>query len=81
MASDAGIGINLLQKGFKNLFKVNVFKYQQKRRMEGACDLLDNGNMTMKQVADKCGYNNQGNFSYAFKKIHGITPTEYQNRA
>jgi len=81
MAGHASISRNILQKGFKKIFTLNIQEYRHLKRMEAAGVLIDAGELTMKQVAYKCGYSAQGNFSFAFKKIYGLTPTEFQNRA
>ena len=80
LALDAGIGRNLLQRGFKHLFGSRVNEYQKKKRMEAAIVILDEGHYTIQQVASKCGYRSQSSFTRAFKDIYSITPSEWQNR-
>lgn len=80
LALGAGIGRNLLQKGFKHLFGSKVNEYQKKKRMEAAILVLDQGHFTIQQVASICGYRSQSSFARAFKGIYSITPSEWQNR-
>lgn len=80
LALDAGLGRNLLQKGFKLLFGSKVNEYQKKKCMEAAVVILDEGHFTIQQVASRCGYRSQSSFTRAFKDIHSITPSEWQNR-
>jgi AraC family transcriptional regulator len=80
LALDAGIGRNLLQKGFKHLFGSRVNEYQKQKRMEAAILILDQGHFTIQQVASMCGYRSQSSFTRAFKDIYSITPSEWQNR-
>lgn len=80
MANDAGIGRNILQKGFKLLFESSIKEYRQQKRMEKAKDMLEEGRLSIKQVAYKCGYRSQGNFSSAFRNVFHTTPTEYQGQ-
>jgi AraC-like DNA-binding protein len=80
LALDAGIGRNLLQKGFKHLFGIRVNEYQKKKRMEAATIILDLGHFTIQQVASQCGYRSQSSFTRAFKDIYSLTPSEWQER-
>jgi AraC-like DNA-binding protein len=81
LALDAGIGRNTLQKGFKHLFGSRVNEYQKKKRMEVAIAILEDGHLTIQQVASRCGYRSQSSFTRAFKDIYNMTPSEWQNRA
>lgn len=53
----------------------------QNIRMRRACHLLDNHpEMNISEVALLCAYNDTPNFTRAFKKVFGLTPTQYQER-
>ena len=45
-----------------------------KERIERAKQLLLCSSMKIREVSEKCGYNDQHYFSYCFKKITGISP-------
>lgn len=45
-----------------------------KERIERAKQLLLCSSMKIREVAEKCGYNDQHYFSYCFKKIVGVSP-------
>ena len=45
-----------------------------KERIERAKQLLLCSSMKVREVSEKCGYNDQHYFSYCFKKIMGISP-------
>jgi len=79
-ANDAGIGRNLLQKGFKIIYGSRVKEYQKKKRMEVAAGMLDEDRLTIQQIASKCGYRSQSSFTRAFKEVYSLTPTEWKNR-
>lgn len=50
-------------------------------RMKRARYLLSNQpELNISEVAQMCGYNDTPNFTRAFKKTFGITPTQYQER-
>lgn len=44
------------------------------KRIETAKDLLLCTNLKIKEISEKCGYNDQHYFSYCFKKYAGVSP-------
>jgi AraC-like DNA-binding protein len=80
IAKDAGIDRKLLESGFKILYGITLKKYQMMRRMEFSQQMLDEGRLTIKEIAFQCGYSSQNSYAKAFKKIFSKTPTEWQNR-
>ena len=56
-----------------NQFKLSL-------RMKRAKELLDNTEYTIDQIAYDVGYQNAESFIRMFKKINGMTTTEYRNR-
>ena len=57
----------------------NASRYVLQVRMTRAKQLLDSNNgYTIAEVAYKCGYEETGNFTRAFKTLYDITPTQYR---
>ena len=57
----------------------NISKYILQVRMLHAKHLLDsNKDYTVAEVAYKCGYEENSNFTRAFKMLYGITPSQYR---
>lgn len=57
----------------------NISKYILQVRMLRAKQLLDsNKDYTIAEIAYKCGYEENSNFTRAFKMLYGITPTQYR---
>lgn len=65
-----------LQNEFKQVCGKSVFQYFQERQMLLAKELLQDETIQIKEVAYKFGYNNPAKFSAAFKKHHGVLPSE-----
>lgn len=47
-------------------------------RLDRACQLLQNAENRMDQIASLCGFSNASIFSKAFKREYGLTPKHYQ---
>ena len=48
--------------------------------MQRACNLLDSG-LQIADVAAQCGFTEPGSFTRTFKRVLGLTPTQYRTRA
>ena len=72
---------NAFCKYFKKRTNKTYFQFLNALRIEMACKLFtQNGEFSVTEVAEKCGYNNISNFNKAFKKICGMSPTVYRKR-
>ncbi|MBQ8551903.1 MAG: helix-turn-helix transcriptional regulator [Clostridia bacterium] len=74
---------NLSYSGYIKLFKRRMgmppSAYLIKLRMNAACDLLRNTDMSIKQVGVSVGYSDAHFFSRLFKKHTGVSPQSYRN--
>lgn len=72
--------VNVSPQYFSKLFKeetgFNFIEYLTNSRIEKAKELIKNSPMTMKEVCYEVGYNDP-NYSRLFKKIVGVSPTNY----
>ena len=48
-------------------------------RIIRACEYLRSSNLSIGQVAERCGFTDQNYFAKVFKKILGKTPSQYRN--
>ncbi len=78
--SHSPIGINLLHRGFRQLYGTRIKAYELKKRLEAAALLLQQDELTMQEITSKCGYSSQSSFVRAFKEVHGITPGQWRNK-
>lgn len=59
----------------------SLAKYIQQVRMNRAKQLLDSPkNHTIADVAMRCGFDENSNFTRAFKAIYGVTPSQYRKQ-
>ncbi len=74
--------INVSPQYFSKLFKEetgkNFIDYLTGIRMEVAKELLSQGDLSIKEIGYRIGYNDPNYFSRIFKKTVGVTPTEYR---
>jgi len=70
------VGTNLLHGSFKKIEGKTIARFQLEKRMERASLMLEEGKLTVSQIAYRCGYRGQANFTSDFKKVFHVTPTE-----
>lgn len=63
---------------FKKLNGISPWDYITIKRVEKATELLVSTNITMLELALKCGFNNTANFNRSFKKVTGKVPGDYR---
>jgi two-component system response regulator YesN len=67
-----------LSKLFKKELNINFIQYVTERRMERAKELLENTDAPILNIALDLSYHEPNYFSKVFKKVVGMTPTEYR---
>lgn len=79
LARLAGMNRNKLLYGFKHLFGKTISEYTHGQRMLRAHELLlDSSGMTVTDVAASVGYAHVSNFTTAFKRHFGCSPSRLQ---
>lgn len=66
---------------FKKEIGTTVSNYINNLRIEKAKELILNGNSSVKEIYDRLGFSDQQYFSKIFKKIVGVTITQYKQRS
>ena len=64
---------------FKKETGQNLIEYITRVRMEHACMLLKTSNLTVNNIAEQSGYEDNVYFRKVFRKVIGKTPVEYRN--
>ncbi len=65
---------------FKIQMKMTIFEYLNKLKIDFACKLLMDKNLSITDVAMDSGFNNISHFNKQFKRVAGIQPSEYRLR-
>ena len=69
----------VIKRFFAN-FGVTPYDYQIQQKMFSARNMLANMNLSVKEIANSLGYDDQHYFSYMFKKRCGMSPTQYRKK-
>ena len=79
MAKQLGMSRSGFQHLYRKMFGTSVINDVIAGRIQQAQRLLAATNLTVKEIAARCGYSNEYSFMRQFKQRCGKTPTEYRN--
>ena len=80
LAARAYLSIPHFCAKFRKYFNVSCIEYLIRLRLQYASFLLRDVNMSIKQVAHACGYEDLYYFSKLFKKKYGASPKNYREK-
>lgn len=80
VAASLGVSEGHLSHVFKKETSYTISNYITSYRIHVAMDLLQNCRSRVYEVAEQVGYRDITYFSSIFKKVVGMTPSEYQKR-
>ena len=78
LASEAGMSRSAFAQRFKELMSESPLEYLTRWRMYRGSDLLRESDRKLADVAQAVGYDSDGAFHRAFKRVLGIAPGEYR---
>ena len=78
LAARAGQSIPYYCKLFKNRTSQSPMAYFIQLKIRKACALLDQTDLSVKEIAEKLGYEDPYYFSRLFKKVQGCPPSAYR---
>ena len=74
--------IELSREHFVRLFTDRMgmppMRYYSRLKIEAARAMLSSTNLRVQEIADKLGYENQFGFARAFRRVSGMSPTQYR---
>lgn len=79
LSRETQLNRNKLQYGFKEVFRISIDEYRLQLRMMKAKELLEQTKKSVKEISVLLGYRSMGSFSTMFKKMYGITPSEWRS--
>ena len=82
--ADLALRVNMSTRNFIRRFKAATgntpIEYIQRVRIESAKHVLESGTEPVDSVASRIGYDDVGSFRAVFKRVTGVSPTEYRKR-
>lgn len=69
-----------ISKLFKEQLGLNYIDYLTECRIERAKSLMSDSELSLKEITYEIGYNDPNYFSRVFKRVYGISPTEYRKQ-
>ena len=78
VAAEHEMSVSHLQKLFKQVYGVPVYRYIKEYRLEQAAVELVRSRKPITEIAQHAGYDNASKFSESFKKRYGKTPSRYR---
>jgi CheY-like chemotaxis protein len=80
IASELAMSRASLYNKMQSLLGIGVNDYINKYRIDEAAELLKDVEMSIGEISFETGFRNQRYFSTVFKKIKGVSPSEYRNK-
>lgn len=65
---------------FKKKMNLSIHDYLLGVRIEKSIELMENRNLSIKEIMQKCGIESQSYYNKVFKKRIGLTPGKYRNQ-
>lgn len=78
LAAEHNMNTFYLSRAFSQEFGASITDVLAGVRMECARELLEEGELSVKQIAFQVGYTNGNYFSKVFRRYYGLSPTEFQ---
>lgn len=80
LAEKVGTTVHVLSQVINSGLGKSFFEMTAEYRVEEAKSLLiRQKNIKVEEIAEQVGYNSKSSFNTAFKKITGVTPSEFRN--
>lgn len=79
IAASAHISTSECLRCFRTLTGSTPMRYVGEVRLSKACELLTGTDLTVTEVAARCGYRDPGYFARQFRKGRGMTPVQFRN--
>ncbi|MBQ8923100.1 MAG: substrate-binding domain-containing protein [Oscillospiraceae bacterium] len=81
LCAESDLPKSTLQKHYKQQFGKSLFEDLIEFRIDAAKRLLTETSLPLSEISEACGYSAESYFMKQFKRITGLTPTEYRKKA
>ena len=80
LADKVGINPAKLKAGFKQLFQQSLYQYTLTQRLRKVIELLEETDLSLKQIAYKTGFDSRDSLSRCFRTKFKLSPRDYRKR-
>jgi AraC-like DNA-binding protein len=80
LAHEVGLSRSALAERFTHLVGQPPMQYLANWRMQLAANYLLSGNDSVAAIAERVGYESEAAFSRAFKKMVGVSPSQWRKQ-
>jgi AraC-like DNA-binding protein len=81
MSRDVGMSYTQLYRKIKALTGHTVNEFIRAIRLKRAAQLLEQHQLTVSEITYKVGFTDLQHFRECFKKMYGLTPSQYAHRS
>lgn len=81
VSTEFGICESYVSMLFKKTANVTFSNYIEEKRVKAACQILQNGQASINDLAVQIGYHSPHAFRRAFKKIMNVSPSDFSNQS
>lgn len=78
LAERYAVSKTALKNCFKEVYGKPIYKWRKEYRLDCACRMIEEDDLTISEISKKVGYASPSKFSQAFKEYVGCTPSEYR---
>ncbi len=80
LAAAANYSVNQFGRVFQQLFQMKPVEYLKRLRLEKSVEFLRGSELSLCDIALRCGFYDQSAFSKAFRRRYGVSPLRYRRR-
>lgn len=74
------MSVSTFRRKFKAIYEVSPGQYIITKKLEKASNLLTTSDLSISAICFDCGFSDLSNFSKAFSKMYGLSPSAYQKK-
>lgn len=80
LAGSVFLGESQFHMLFKEQMGITPHQYVLGKRIDMAKALIEQGNLSLGQIADLTGFSGQSTFTHTFARLQGVSPSQYKKR-
>jgi transcriptional regulator GlxA family with amidase domain len=80
MAETAAMSVRNFSRLFTKEVGLSPAKFLEKSRLEAAVVAMEQKNLSIKIIANNCGFSNLNHFRRAFLRQYGVSPQDFRDR-